>query len=99
MIEFIETALADGHMQSRLRADGLPSGMYYSITVWADGRCTASSRGYGNGSVRYYDHASYDEAMQHATAWAKRKLAEERRHQDSLRLPKLERELVRLFGR
>ena len=26
-------------------------------------------------------------------------LAEKRRHQDSLRLPKLERELVRLFGR
>jgi hypothetical protein len=75
MIEFIETALPHGLMKSRLRADGLPRGMYYHITVQPGGRCTASSRGYGNGSVRYYDHATYDEAMQHATSWARRKIA------------------------
>ena len=97
MIEFMETARPDGHMLSRLRADGLPKGMYYSITVWQDGRCTASSRGYGNGSVRYYDHASYEEAMQHATSWAKRKLAEARQMQE-LGLPIPQPETYRPLG-
>jgi hypothetical protein len=79
MIEFIETALPHGNMRSRLRADGLPAGMYYDITVRPDGRCEAKSRANGNGSVRYYSHSTYDEAMAHATQWAKRKIAERAR--------------------
>ena len=75
MIEFIETVRPDGRMQSLLRADGLPAGMHYHIMVRPDGRCTASSRANGNGSVRHYDHANYEQAMAHATEWAKRKIA------------------------
>ena len=76
MIEFVETALPHGCMNSRLRADGLPAGMYYHIKVQPDGRCEAKSRANGNGSVRYYSHRTYDEALEHATKWAQRKIRE-----------------------
>lgn len=99
MIEFIETVLPMGGMRARVRADGLPTGMYYHITLWADGKVTAKRRGYGNGSVRYYSHESYDEALRHGFQWAKRKVAEARRESDSLRLPTLERTMAKLFGR
>lgn len=99
MIEFIETIYPDGRTNYRLRADGLPPGMYYYINLTAAGKCEGKSRSRGNGSVRYYSHRDIDEAMAHATAWAKRKLAEKRREQAEPRLPVLERELVRLFGR
>lgn len=94
MIEFIETALPDGYMQSRLRADGLPSGMYYIIAVRPDGWCEAKSRANGKSSVRYYSHPTYAAAQTHALQWARRKIAEAKR-----RPMLIERELVRLFGR
>jgi hypothetical protein len=99
MIEFIETALPDGHGRSRLRAEGLPAGMAYTITVRPDGWCEAKSRANGNGSVRYYSHRSYDEAMTHATQWARRKIAEAKRAEQKRSPLLIERELVRLFGR
>lgn len=99
MIEFVETALPHGYMSSRLRAEGLPTGMYYHIKVRPDGWCEAKSRANGNGSVRYYSHRTYDEALEHATKWAKRKIAEGKREQAKRRPMLIERELVRLFGR
>ena len=81
MIDFFETALPHGHMSVRLRATDLPAGMYYHIKVQPDGKATAKSRAHGNGSVRYYHHATYDEALDHATAWARRKIAEAKREE------------------
>ena len=79
MIDFTETVLPMGGMRAHIRADGLPDGMYYRITMWADGKVTAKSRAYGNGSVRYYTHSTYDEALTHGANWAKRKVAEAER--------------------
>lgn len=81
MIDFTETVFPLGGMRAQLRADGLPAGMYYTITQWVDGKVTAKSRAHGNGSVRYYYHATYDEALDHATAWAMRKIAEAKREE------------------
>ncbi len=79
MIEFIERHMADGSMTARVRADGLPAGMRYIVTWWADGRVTAQSRAYGNGSIRYYTHQTYTHALHHGFKWAQRKVAEARR--------------------
>jgi len=76
MIDFFETHFPDGTMSARVRADGLPKGMHYCVTLWSDGKCTARSQAYGNGSVRYYTHRTYEAALAHAYAWAKRKIAE-----------------------
>lgn len=99
MIEFIETFKPDGYMQSRLHADGLPTGMYYRITVRPDGWCEAKSRANGNGSIRYYSHRTYAEAQAHGFQWAKRKIAEAKRSEAKRRPLLIERELVRLFGK
>lgn len=76
MIDFTETILPLGGMKARVRADGLPAGMYYHITLRHDGRVTSKSRANGNGSVRYYTHRTYEEALAHGYNWAKRKVAE-----------------------
>ncbi len=76
MIDFTETVLPMGGMRARVRAGDLPDGMYYHITLWADGKVTSKSRANGNGSVRYYTHRTYDEALAHGFNWAKRKVAE-----------------------
>lgn len=75
MIDFTEKFFSDGSMAASVRADGLPAGMYYRVHRWPDGRCTAKSRGHGNGSVRYYSHRSYEEALAHGFLWAARKVA------------------------
>ena len=79
MIEFIERHMADGSMTARVKADGLPAEMRYIVTQWPDGKVTARSQAYGNGSVRYYTHRTYDAALAHAYTWASRKIAEARR--------------------
>jgi hypothetical protein len=86
MIEFLETYNNDGVMRIRLQADGMPTAWAcdsqdytYIITVFPAGNALGKSRSCGNGSVRYHHFRSYEEAQAHATAWAKRKQAEERR--------------------
>lgn len=79
MIEFIERHHHDGSMSARLFSPDLPRGMYYHVHLWHDGRCTAKSRGWGKGGVRYYDHASYEAALAHGYQWGKRKIAEGRK--------------------
>lgn len=79
MIQFSEKFTSDGGMRAEVHADGLPSGMYYQIQLRADGKCLAKSRAYGNGSIRYYSHRSYEEALAHGFQWAKRKVAEAKR--------------------
>jgi hypothetical protein len=102
MIEFIETYSRDGVIRVCLKADGMPTAWArssqdytYTITVFPAGNALGKSRSCGNGSVRYHNFKSYEEAQTHATAWAKRKQAEERKR---VKRPLLiERELVRLF--
>ena len=83
-MEFIETYHSDGKITSRLACADLPisyDGKRYSynIRVRIDGRCECISRAEGCGSVRYYSFRTYDLAMAHATAWAKRKIAQAKR--------------------
>ena len=91
-IEFIERAIDpndpgryDGGtvMVSWINAD-LPSGYHYRIIVRENGGCECDSRAFGNGSVRHYSFRTYEEAQEHALAWCKRKLAEERRYRKRL---------------
>jgi len=79
MIEFFESYMLDGSMTARVKSPDLPKGMGYTITLWNDGKVTARSRAHGNGSVRYYSHSTYDEALAHGYAWAQRKIAEARK--------------------
>lgn len=96
MIEFKETHHPErSYMMSQLRATGLPADHWYTIYRYDDGHCTARSRASGNGSIRYYDHATYDDAMAHATKWAQRKIREAAKDKPLL----IETELMRLFGR
>ena len=83
MIEFIERHMADGSMTARVKSDQLPAEMRYIITQWPDGKITGRSQAYGNGSVRYYTHRTYDAALAHAYAWASRKIAENRGRSNS----------------
>jgi hypothetical protein len=76
MIEFIERFRPDGGMSARVKADGLPPEMYYRVTYWPDGKVTAQSKAYGKGSIRYYTHPTYIEALAHGYRWAQRKVAE-----------------------
>ena len=78
MIEFFERFRPDGGMSASVRADGLPEGMHYRITYWPDGKVTAQSRAHGRGSVRYYTHRTYMEALAHGYHWAQRKVTEAR---------------------
>jgi len=41
-------------------------------------KVTAQSRAHGRGSVRYYTHRSYMEALSHGYHWAQRKVTEAR---------------------
>ena len=79
MIDYTEKSFPDGTMTASIKATGLPFGMHYVITLWADGKCTARSRADGNGSVRYYTHRNYEAALAHGHTWARRKIAECRR--------------------
>jgi hypothetical protein len=55
--------------------DGRP--YQYEITRWHhNGVITATSRGEGNGSVRYYSFKTLDEAFSHAMLWGKRRIAQ-----------------------
>ena len=78
-IEFQERYFEGGTMQVRLVAN-LPIGRdgkrySYSIRVDSNGRCECKSRADGDGSTRYHAFLTLDEAIAHATKWAKRKMA------------------------
>ena len=86
MSEFLETYKRDGIIRVSLKADSMPTAWAcdsqdytYTITVFPAGNALGKSRACGNGSVRYHRFNTYAEAQEHATAWAKRKQAEERR--------------------
>lgn len=91
-IEFIETYKADGYTHVAIKAEGLPEGMYYRMTVRPDGWVEAKSRARGAGSTRYYTHRTLEAAQQHATAWARRKIAEARSEEKRRRLERFARE-------
>ena len=79
MIQFIETYYPNGVMTSRLACDDLPIAYdgkryAYNISVSYDGQCKCKSRAEGKASTRYYVFSNYNDAMAHATEWAKRKI-------------------------
>lgn len=83
-IDFTETYNDDGTMTSTLCAVGLGKRREWkdyrlTIHVRADGWCETRSRSNGAGSTRYYEHRTYDEALDHAVRWARRKIAEANR--------------------
>ena len=88
MIEFAEKHF-NAHTLYTLVADDLPTrndarDYRYSIDLChATGGCYCKSRSYGAGSTRYYSFRTLDQALAHATKWAKRKQAEGRKERAS----------------
>lgn len=79
MIDFTEIVYPGRGMRAVLKSEQLPAGMSYVIDAMdmANGKTAFQSRSqaYGRGSRRYYTHSSYQAALDHGTAWAKRKIA------------------------
>jgi len=93
MIEFTEKNFNTRTIYT-LVADQMPVGLYagdYQYTIdhlHSTGGCYCKSRSFGAGSTRYYSFRTLDQALAHATKWAKRKQAEgrkERAEQEALK--------------
>ena len=98
MIEFIECHMNDGSMSARVKSAELPSGMRYTVTLWSDGAVTAQSRANGDGSVRYYTHRTYAEALAHGYTWAQRKIDEARRARNHAEMERAVQHVANTLG-
>jgi len=70
-LEYIET-VHPGFVFAALK--GLPKGWSYRIYDNPVEGVRATSKAIGNGSVRHYTFHTFDEAMAHGIAWAKRRM-------------------------